>query len=133
MIGSAIAAMISVGFGVQAISIGVGGLPGILSIFPKFWGIFLLAMAVAIIVPIVTCYGWAKTHLDEETKTGKTKQDLVLETNPDEKEIVLNAPMDGTVYPLNEIDDQAFASGAMGQGFAVDMTNGLVHAPCDGQ
>lgn len=36
MIGSAVASMISVGFGVQAISIGVGGLPGILSIFPQF-------------------------------------------------------------------------------------------------
>lgn len=41
--------------------------------------------------------------------------------------------MDGQVYPLNEIEDKAFASGAMGQGFAIDMTNGLVHAPCDGQ
>lgn len=34
MIGSAIASMISVGFGITTVSIGVGGLPGILSIFP---------------------------------------------------------------------------------------------------
>lgn len=133
MIGSAVASMISVGFGVQAISIGVGGLPGILSIFPQFWGIFAIAMLVAIVIPVVTCYLYAKTHLDEETKTGKKAETFELEKNVNEAaEVILNAPMDGQVYPLNEIEDKAFASGAMGQGFAIDMTNGLVHAPCDG-
>ena len=133
MIGSSIAAMFSVGFGVQAISIGVGGLPGILSIFPKFWGLFACAMLIAIVIPAVTTYLWAKTHLDEETKTGKAPEQPVFEQNTELEEIVLNAPMDGTVYPLNEIEDQAFASGAMGKGFAIDMTDGTVHAPCDGQ
>ncbi len=49
MIGSACAAMISIGTGVTAISIGVGGLPGILSIFPEYWVNFLLAMLTAMI------------------------------------------------------------------------------------
>ena len=56
MIGSAIAAMISVGFGVQALSIGVGGLPGILSIVSDYYGYFLLAMAVAIVIPFVLTF-----------------------------------------------------------------------------
>ena len=56
MIGSATAAVISVGGGVQALSIGVGGIPGILSINPQFWQTFALAMAAAIVVPfILTC------------------------------------------------------------------------------
>ncbi|MCV5333467.1 trehalose permease IIC protein, partial [Escherichia coli] len=37
--------------GVMANGIGVGGLPGILSIQPQFWGIFALAMLVAMVVP----------------------------------------------------------------------------------
>ena len=53
MIGSACAAMVSVGLGVEAASVGVGGLPGILSIKPQFWLIFLLAMGIAIAVPFV--------------------------------------------------------------------------------
>ena len=32
---------------------GVGGLPGILSIQPSYWQVFALAMAIAIIIPIV--------------------------------------------------------------------------------
>lgn len=53
MLGSLVAAVISVGSGVMANSIGVGGLPGILSIQPQFMGAFALAMIVAIIVPFV--------------------------------------------------------------------------------
>ncbi|HCK0612206.1 TPA: PTS trehalose transporter subunit IIBC [Vibrio parahaemolyticus] len=51
MIGSACAAAICGSAGVMAHGIGVGGLPGILSIQPQFWGIFALAMLVAMVVP----------------------------------------------------------------------------------
>ncbi|WP_315110640.1 PTS system trehalose-specific EIIBC component [Clostridium intestinale] len=53
MIGSATAAIVSVASGVMANSIGVGGLPGILSIQPKYMGIFALCMLIAIVVPFV--------------------------------------------------------------------------------
>ncbi len=52
MIGSACAALICGFSGVLAGSIGVGGLPGILSIQHQFWATFAVAMLVAIIVPI---------------------------------------------------------------------------------
>ncbi|HCH5666131.1 TPA: PTS trehalose transporter subunit IIBC [Vibrio parahaemolyticus] len=51
MIGSACATAICGSAGVMANGIGVGGLPGILSIQPQFWGIFALAMLVAMVVP----------------------------------------------------------------------------------
>ncbi|MDV6252639.1 PTS trehalose transporter subunit IIBC [Vibrio sp. EA2] len=51
MIGSACAAAVCGSAGVMANGIGVGGLPGILSIQPQFWGVFALAMLVAIVVP----------------------------------------------------------------------------------
>ncbi|MBO2007322.1 hypothetical protein J4732_20830, partial [Serratia marcescens] len=39
--------------GVMANGIGVGGLPGILSIKPQFWLIYSLAILVAIVIPLV--------------------------------------------------------------------------------
>ncbi|MBR9787842.1 MAG: PTS trehalose transporter subunit IIBC [Vibrionaceae bacterium] len=51
MIGSACAAAVCGSAGVMANGIGVGGLPGILSIQPQFWGVFALAMLVAVVVP----------------------------------------------------------------------------------
>lgn len=53
MIGSAVAAGICGLAGVMANGIGVGGLPGILSIQPQYWGVYALAMLAAIAVPIV--------------------------------------------------------------------------------
>ena len=53
MIGSAIAATISVGTGVMSFSVGVGGLPGFLSIQPQHMPMFFVCMAIAIVVPFV--------------------------------------------------------------------------------
>jgi trehalose PTS system EIIBC or EIIBCA component len=53
MVGSALAGLICGLFGVLSNGIGVGGLPGILSIKPIYWSIYALAMIVAIVVPIV--------------------------------------------------------------------------------
>ncbi|MBM7540980.1 PTS system trehalose-specific EIIBC component [Amphibacillus cookii] len=63
MIGSSIAAMISVGSGVMANSIGVGGIPGFLSIQAMHWLMFFVAMAVAIAAPIVLTMIFAKTRM----------------------------------------------------------------------
>ncbi len=52
MIGSGLAGLLCGLNGVMANGIGVGGLPGILSIQPSFWQVFALAMAVAIIIPM---------------------------------------------------------------------------------
>lgn len=56
MIGASIAAVISVTGNVMANAIGVGGIPGILSIKPQFIPVFAVAMAAAMIVPFaLTC------------------------------------------------------------------------------
>ena len=53
MIGSACAALVCGFAGVLASSVGVGGLPGILSIQHQFWGVYAVAMLVAIAVPVL--------------------------------------------------------------------------------
>lgn len=53
MIGSGCAGLLCGLSGVMANGIGVGGLPGILSIQPTFWQVYATAMAICIIVPIV--------------------------------------------------------------------------------
>lgn len=53
MIGSAIAATISVGSNVMANSIGVGGIPGILSIQPAHMGMFAVCVLIVLVVPFV--------------------------------------------------------------------------------
>ena len=68
MIGSALAAMVCTGFGVQAVSIGVGGIPGILSIVFQFWGIFAVCMVIAIVVAFTLTYLVGKRQLSPEER-----------------------------------------------------------------
>ncbi|WP_248803671.1 phosphoenolpyruvate--protein phosphotransferase [Pseudomonas sp. MWU13-2100] len=47
--------------------------------------------------------------------------------------ITLSAPLSGPVFPLAEVDDAVFASGAMGPGLAIDPLNDCLYAPCAGE
>jgi PTS system trehalose-specific IIC component len=65
MLGSLAAAVISVGSDVMANSIGVGGLPGFLSIQPQHMMMFAIAMFVAIVVPFLLTIVFAKTGMNK--------------------------------------------------------------------
>ena len=135
MIGSCIAAMISVGCGIEALSIGVGGLPGILSIKPEYWGLFLLAMAVAIVVPFVLTFLVGKIRLSKEDRFGRDNTDIPAEADSttaavsDVKE--LKAILDGKVMPIEEAPDDVFSQKIMGDGVAIEPSNTVVTAPAD--
>ncbi|PNW09300.1 PTS beta-glucoside transporter subunit EIIBCA [Microbacterium testaceum] len=45
---------------------------------------------------------------------------------------VVLSPVDGTVVPLTEVPDAAFADGSLGKGVAIRPTSGAVYAPFDG-
>lgn len=74
MIGSMIAAVVSVASGVMANSIGVGGLPGILSIQAQYIGTFAICMIIAIVVPFVLTTIFAKTGVKNFTFKKQKKQ-----------------------------------------------------------
>ena len=63
MIGSGIAGMISTIFNVTANSIGVGGLPGLLSIQNEYWFVFIICMIIAIVVPFVLTIVFRKYNI----------------------------------------------------------------------
>ncbi len=126
MTGSAVAAVISIGTGVEAYSIGVGGLPGILSIKPQFWLSFLVAMAAAIVIPFALTYVIGKKKLPQDTAAKPLPQ-----AEPEEvKEFA--APVSGKIIPLEEIPDQVFSQGVLGMGVGIQPTGNQVVAPADG-
>lgn len=46
--------------------------------------------------------------------------------------MVIEAPIPGEVIPLTEVKDQTFASGVLGEGYAIVPSEGKVYAPFDG-
>lgn len=145
MIGSSCAAMISIGFGIEALSIGVGGLPGILSIKPEYYLLFLLAMLVAVAVPFVLTLIVGKIRLsneefcgknniekeEKENKSDRTDKSEVKENGAEQKE--LKSILDGTVIPLEEVPDEVFSQKIMGDGIAIEPSGSVVYAPADGE
>ena len=126
LIGSCVAAIISVGSKVMATSIGIGGIPGILSIQPQHMLMFAVAMIFAIAIPLVLTLIVGKKKLKPEDLTDNTdiseKTEIVSDNTATAEAITLDddnfvSPMNGKVYKLSDIADEAFSSGAMGEGF----------------
>ena len=138
MIGSAIAAMISVGAGVQAFSIGVGGLPGILSIKPAFYLYFLTAMAVAIVVPFVLTMAVGSRKLSKEALCGEESEELpqtesIGAESGEKASVELKAGLTGRVIPISEVPDEVFSQCLMGNGIAIEPESDTVVSPADAE
>lgn len=142
LVGSCIAAMISVSSGVMASSIGVGGIPGILSIKPQFMFMFFIAMIVAFCIPFILTTVVGKKKLTSEDVSGvdiKQAEFTEIENIDSEENKVdtvaenFQAPITGITKNLSDIEDKGFASGAMGEGFAIEMQDGKVVAPFSGE
>ena len=52
---------------------------------------------------------------------------------PAAKDTVLSACLNGTVVPLADVKDEAFASGVLGNGIAIEPADGELVAPADGE
>lgn len=49
-----------------------------------------------------------------------------------EKEIALFAHLNGTVVPLDDVEDEVFSMRILGEGIAIEPSEGKLYAPCDG-
>ncbi|WP_091016901.1 PTS system trehalose-specific EIIBC component [Paenibacillus amylolyticus] len=76
MIGSAIGGVLLTMNNVQATSIGVGGVPGFLSIFPNKWGVFFIGMAIVLVVPFVltVLFGRAKLRKEDRNESNESNE-----------------------------------------------------------
>ena len=137
MTGSCIAAVISTAFSVTAASIGVGGLPGIISIFPKYMFIFAIAMLVALVVPFVLTVMIGKNKINPATGNLYSEEEEEEEEAPAYTAAQMTeefaAPVSGTLMPITEVADKVFSSKAMGDGIAIDPTEGKIYAPFSGE
>ncbi|MCY7137923.1 PTS system trehalose-specific EIIBC component [Streptococcus gordonii] len=138
MMGSSIAGLLSVSFNVKANAIGVGGLPGILSIQPKYMLAFAAIMLVAIAVPFVLTMLFRRLGLftkveDEAVKTPQAEAlSEAKQSAPLADLVEISSPLSGQVKELSQATDPVFAQGVMGQGVLIEPSQGDLLAPVDG-
>ncbi len=143
MAGSCLAAILSTAFGVTASAIGVGGIPGILSIQPAYIAQFAICMLVAIVVPLVLTYIIGKRKgIDVEAaeeaaaEEGKAAAEAAAAKEREEA-IAAHAPvtfkafLSGKTVAIENVPDQTFAGKVLGDGIAIEPTDNVLVSPVD--
>lgn len=141
MIGSSIAGLLSVTFNITANAIGIGGLPGILSIQAKYMLPFAGVMPVAIVVPMALTFFFrkagffTKTEDDTELQAEFAAQEEAEFAHQETKIVApveIVSPLAGQVKELSQATDPVFSSGVMGQGLVIEPSEGELVSPVNG-
>lgn len=139
MAGGAVGALLGSLFHIGATSYGVTGIPGFLITmdYTMQYGIIL---AVSFLTSFILTWAVWKEEGDEPAKTSEmsegveTSSQEMTETLPEQiQEKTLYAPVKGNVIARDQIPDETFASGVLGDGVGIEPEEGLVVAPCDGE
>ncbi len=141
IIGSAVGNAYCAATGVLAQALGAAGLPGFLSMLPKDYLNFVIGLILSMAVSaVLTAIFWKKFNIEREDNKAQTsveeevKEIEVQESTADTAEETneLYAPMKGEVLDVSKSADPAFASKAMGEGVAINPSEGVIYAPADG-
>lgn len=136
MIGSGIAGALAVSTGVMANAVGVGGIPGILSIKTEFMAVFAICMLIVLVVPFVLTWIMGEKKLTlQERGIAAVEVDTAKEMDaaaPSKKEQVLMSVLTGKIIPIEEVPDDVFSQKIMGEGVGIAPESETVVAPADG-
>ncbi|WP_251388859.1 beta-glucoside-specific PTS transporter subunit IIABC [Mediterraneibacter agrestimuris] len=127
--------------GFHAVSWGYN-MPGIATIpayfkaghMSEFLG-FLISILVSFILGTVLAWIVGFEEAEEETQETiniREMPELNKNTKDEDRELILFSPVNGCVVAIEEVNDEAFASKAMGDGVGIIPIDGKVYAPCDG-
>lgn len=89
----------------------------------------LIGVVVAIVIAFVLTM---ITYKDEEKKPAAKIEEKPAASGKSMKKSMIVSPLKGMVKPLSEVEDEAFSSGALGQGIAIEPMEGKLTAPADG-
>lgn len=91
-------------------------------------------MIIAVVVSVICVIAGAICELifykDDKKKSTEVKENKSAVADKSE---ALVSPLKGDVIALSEVKDEAFSTGALGQGLAIIPSEGKLYAPCDGE
>ena len=143
MAGGAVGALLGSIFHIGATSYGVTGIPGFLTTL-DYSAQYAIMLAVSFAVAFaLTWFTWKEDPEDAKVTAAKTDDAPAVEptaTKETAEEVTVDgtakklyAPIQGTIVPRNEIPDDTFAAGVLGDGVGIDPEEGVVVAPFDGE
>ena len=143
MAGGAVGALLGSIFHIGATSYGVTGIPGFLTTL-DYSAQYAIMLAVSFAVSFaLTWFTWKEDPEDAKVTVAKTDdapaaeptatEETAEEVTVDGTAKKLYAPIQGTIVPRNEIPDDTFAAGVLGDGVGIDPEEGVVVTPFDGE
>lgn len=90
-------------------------------------GVLVCIISATLIGFLLTYFFWKEEAEAEEAPVAKGEKDSLVQKAED-----IYAPMAGEIIDLEEVQDEAFASKALGDGVAIRPTDGKVYSPVDG-
>ncbi|MEK5235997.1 beta-glucoside-specific PTS transporter subunit IIABC [Paenibacillus sp. FSL L8-0470] len=122
-------AIIAIG-GAKAISFSLPGLLALPTYFGDGFSWVIIGIVVAFVLAIILVYVFG---FDDPAVPAEEAPGPVAASSPSriDKEMVVS-PLTGTLMPLEALPDEAFASGAMGQGIVIEPDSGRLTSPVKG-
>ncbi len=134
MIGGGLGGLFAGLTGVKAYSIawGLFGLPAYIGEgdFMNLW-LMVAAVAISFIGATIAAYMLGIPVESDEVPAVKGKEQPV--SSEMIRSTALKSVVEGEVVPLNEINDQAFSTGALGKGIGIKPISHVIHSPIDGE
>ena len=137
MAGGAIGSLVAAFMGIGASAYGVTGIPGYLTINNPLLYTIVLAIAGGIAF-VITSVIWAEEEKPAASASTSSASAPAAPENIPENVVMscgageIKAPTAGKVIPREQIPDETFASGVLGDGVAIEPTDEYVYAPFDG-
>lgn len=137
MIGGGVGGFLASILGLKATGMALTSIPGTLLYLNNQLPMYLFVNVVAMVVAFALTYTIGYKEVSEQAQQSTSPEQTTIETPPvsssaSSEEIVLCAALSGKVIPLQEVEDDVFNKGMLGQGVAILPKEGKVFAPCDG-
>jgi PTS system beta-glucosides-specific IIC component len=110
--------------------LGIFGIPSYIGpngIDAGFYGM-LIGIGVSFVLGFAIMYAM----FQDDKETAKVTESQAPKTTIKIAQETIASPLQGTILPLSAVEDEAFSSGALGKGIAIEPSEGKVYSPVDG-
>lgn len=110
--------------------LGIFGIPSYIGpngIDAGFYGMFI-GIGVSFVLGFAIMYAM----FQDDKETAKVTDSQAPKTTIKIAQETIASPLQGTILPLSAVEDEAFSSGALGKGIAIEPSEGKVYSPVDG-
>lgn len=138
MIGGGVGGFLASNLQLKATGMSITGIPGTLLYLNEQLPFYILVNIISFAVAFtITWFFGYNQKMETGTESINENKDDNLVVNNDttaniNEEIEILSPLKGKVLPLNEVKDDAFSSGILGNGIAINPEDGMLVSPVNG-